>query len=86
MATYYRVTTLAAAATVLRQGINVTGIDVGDFIYPEEIETIVCTGPVGYWDDNTCEHFVWTPGNKSAPVSAPAPAPKLQKIVEPTPE
>ena len=76
MATYFRIKEITAPATVLRQGINVTSIDLGDFIYPDEVDTIVCTNAIVYWDDNTGEHFTWTPGTKAV-----TPAPKSQKVV-----
>ena len=65
MATYFRIKEITAPATVLRQG-NLLGIDLGDFIYPEEVDTLVCTITVVYWDDSTGEHFVCEP--KNAPV------------------
>jgi hypothetical protein len=72
MAAYFRIKELTAPATVLRQG-NLLGIDLGDFIYPEEVPTIVCTEAIVYWDDNTCEHFTWTPGEVTKPTTASVP-------------
>ena len=80
MATYFRIKEITAPATVLRHGINVTSIDLGDFIYPDEVDTIVCTNAIVYWDDNTGEHFTWTPEDV-APVSDNVVVPKPQKVV-----
>lgn len=71
MATYFRIKEITGPATVLRQG-NVLSIELGNFIYPEEVDTIVSATPIVYFDDNTGEHFEWTPGAKAAPVAPPA--------------
>ena len=76
MATYFRIKEITAPATVLRQG-NLLSLDLGDFIYPEEVDTLVCINTVIYWDDNTGECFECTPKNTS--VTTPT-------IIEPSAE
>lgn len=77
MAQYFRIKEITGPATILRQG-NLLGIELGDFIYPEEVESIASATPIVYWDDNTSEHFTWTP---AAPKAA-KPAAKAPEIVE----
>jgi hypothetical protein len=67
---YFRIKETTSPVTVLRQG-SLLGIDIGDFIYPEELETLVCSASVTYYNDRTGEHFTWTPGD-TAPVSSNA--------------
>lgn len=80
MAQYFRIKEISAPATVLRQG-NLLSIELGDFIYPDEVDTLVCTSTVVYWDDNTGEHFTKEAATAPVPVKtkvapvAPAPAP-----------
>lgn len=83
---YFRIKEITAPATVLRQG-NLLGIDLGDFIYPEEVETLECSAIVVYWDDRTGEHFTWTPGDTPQPVvkETPAPTPTPEPVVTKTP-
>lgn len=86
MAQYFRIKEISAPATVLRQG-NLLGIDLGDFIYPDEVDTIVCVNAIIYWDDNTGEHFTWTPGD-TVPVPATevvVPSVEPVSILEATP-
>lgn len=71
MPAYFRIKEITAPATIVRQGINVQDIHLGDFIYPEEIDTIVCVNEIVYWDDSTGEHFTWTPGETPATVVVP---------------
>ena len=67
---YFRIKEITAPATILRQG-NLLGLDLGDFIYPDEIETLASSAPIVYWDDRTGEHFTWNPGTgTAAPVAA----------------
>ena len=78
MATYYRIKEITGPtgiATVLRQG-NLLSIDLGDFIYPDEVETIACEYAVIYFDDNTGEHFTWEPNAPKAEPKAPAKQPE----------
>ena len=73
---YFRIKEITSPATVLRQG-SPLGIELGDFIYTDEVETIVSETPIVYWDDRTGEHFTWTPGTKAEPKqqkAAPKPA------------
>jgi hypothetical protein len=65
MATYFRIKEITAPATVLRQH-NLLSLELGDFIYPEELDTLVCANTVVYWDEHTGESFVCEPQN--APV------------------
>ena len=82
MAQYFRIKEITGPATVLRQG-NLTPIELGNFIYPEEVDTIVSATSIVYFDDNTGEHFTWSPGAKAAPVKAVAPvAPASAEIPE----
>jgi hypothetical protein len=64
---YFRIKEITSPATVLRQG-NLLNIHLGDFIYPDEVATIVCDKVIVYWDDRTGEHFTWAPGDTTAPV------------------
>jgi len=89
MSAYFRITELTAPATVLRQG-NLLDIHLGDFIYPEEVQTISCTNTVGYWDDNTCERFTWAPGDIATVVvsvveTSLVEAPVIETLVEEAP-
>ncbi len=80
MANYYRIKEITGPATVLRQG-NLLNIELGDFIYPNEVDTIVSATPIVYFDDNTGEHFTWP---TEAPKAPKAPAPKVE-VKEPEP-
>jgi hypothetical protein len=77
MANYYRIKEITGFATVVRQG-SLLSLDLGDFFYPEELDTLAGDGAVVYFDDNTGEHFTWEPAAapalKSAPVVPKAPA------------
>ena len=87
MAQYFRIKQISGPATVLRQG-NLLRIELGDFIYPDEVDTIVSETDIVYWNDNTGETFTWTPGKKQTPkaVKALAPvAPQAAPVAE-TPE
>lgn len=84
MAQYFRIKEITGPATVLRQGTPLN-IFLGDFIYPDEVDTIVSDTPIVYWDDNTSEHFTWAPA--AAPVTPPAPAAPAPKApVAPAPK
>lgn len=72
---YFRIKEITRPATVLRQG-NLLNIHLGDFIYPDEVDTIVCDTAIVYWDDRTGEHFTWTPDE----VAEPAPTPKTASV------
>ena len=72
MATYFRIKEITAPATVLRQS-NLLMLELGDFIYPEEIDTIACDANITYWDDRTGEQFTWTPSAKTLSVPKQAP-------------
>ena len=69
MAQYFRIKEITGPATVLRQG-NLLSIELGDFIYPDEVDTIASATTIVYWDDNTGEHFTW---EASTPKAATAP-------------
>lgn len=79
---YFRIKEITRPATVLRQG-NLLNIHLGDFIYPDEVDTIVCDTAIVYWDDRTGEHFTWTPGEVAAPApkAAPISKPALAEVV-----
>lgn len=65
MPNYFRIKEITSPATVLRNGGHVLDIHLGDFIYPDEVATIVCNSPVIYWDDTTGETFTWTPASNT---------------------
>lgn len=82
MAQYFRIKEITSPATILRQG-NLLNIELGHFIYPEEVETIVCSSPVVYWDDNTGEHFtVESKGVPAAPSITVPPVETAPEMVE----
>lgn len=73
-----RIKEITGPATVLRQG-YLLGIELGDFIYPEEVATISSITPIVYWDDNTGEHFTWEPKKaKAVAPQKPAQAPNKE--------
>ena len=72
MAQYFRIKEITAPATVLRQG-NLLNIELGDFIYPDEVSTLVCANTVVYWNDNTGEHYTIEPGVVAVAPAAPVP-------------
>lgn len=80
---YFRIKEITRPATVLRQG-NLLNIHLGDFIYPDEVDTIVCDTAIVYWDDRTGEHFTWTPGEVAEPTPKTASVPTNVVIPEPT--
>lgn len=82
MAQYFRIKEISAPATVLRQG-NPLNVFLGDFIYPEEVSTLVCANTVVYWDDNTGEHFTVEPGTVAETTPAPPAPPAAQEPVVP---
>ena len=84
MAQYFRIKEITSPATVLRQG-NLLNIELGNFIYPDEVDTIVSETDIVYWNDNTGETFTWTPTTKpvSKTTKAAAPvAPHVAAVVE----
>ena len=90
MAQYFRIKEISAPATVLRQG-NLLNIELGDFIYPDEVSTLVCANAVVYWNDNTGEHYTIEPGVVvvAPPTTPPPQVPQVPevpaKVVVPAP-
>ena len=80
---HFRVKELSGAATIVRRVDNKLRLEVGDFFYPEELETLVVEGSLVYWNDATGETFVVG----SQPLSAVEPAaevvPEPAAAVEP---
>jgi hypothetical protein len=83
MAQYFRIKEISGPATVLRQG-NLLNIELGHFIYPDEVDTIVSDTAIVYWNDNTGETFTWTPGTVKVqkPNPKPVEAAPVASVVE----
>lgn len=54
---HFRVKELQGTAYIVRAFDNKLKLEVGDFFYPEELETLEVSGVLVYWDDATGETF-----------------------------
>lgn len=65
---HFRVKEIQGTAYIVRAFDNKLKLEVGDFFYPEELETLEVSGVLVYWNDATGETF--TAGTQAAPVIA----------------
>ena len=72
---HFRVKEIQGAAYIVRAFDNKLKLEVGDFFYPEELETLEVSGVLVYWNDSTGETFT---ADSQVPIAKEAPEPAAE--------